>query len=147
VGHDGVLTTDIHSGQHPDRIFLQHSVERITYSAVLTFVAFRLRATTAMAALFFFFFVVLISLWARFVTAVFASILAVLCFSYRIAWWPLVDCRQLPAAQVFVSPYPPKTRHMNDSRALWRELKTVPFSSDSPLLGGFNGPGIKRSLG
>jgi C4-dicarboxylate-specific signal transduction histidine kinase len=53
--------------------------------AVLTFVSFRLHATTAMAALLFFFFIVLISLWARFVTSVFGCTLAVLSFTYFFA--------------------------------------------------------------
>ena len=60
--------------------------------AVLTFVAFRLHATTAMAALLFFFFIVLVSLWARFITSVFACILAVLCFNYFFAR-PIFDLR------------------------------------------------------
>jgi C4-dicarboxylate-specific signal transduction histidine kinase len=60
--------------------------------AVLTFAAFRLHATTAMAALLFFFFIVLTSLWARFLAAVFACILAVLCFNYFFAP-PLFDLR------------------------------------------------------
>jgi C4-dicarboxylate-specific signal transduction histidine kinase len=53
--------------------------------AVLTFVAFRLRASTATAALLFFFFILLVSLWARFATAVLSCILAVLCFNYFFA--------------------------------------------------------------
>jgi hypothetical protein len=58
--------------QHPDQIFngfWRTVTDRLLASialAVLTFVAFRLGATTAMAALFFLFFIVLISLWARF---------------------------------------------------------------------------------
>jgi C4-dicarboxylate-specific signal transduction histidine kinase len=60
--------------------------------AVLTFVAFRLHATIAMAALLFFFFIVLVSLWARFVTSVFACILAALCFNYFFAP-PIFDLR------------------------------------------------------
>jgi C4-dicarboxylate-specific signal transduction histidine kinase len=59
---------------------------------MLTFVAFRLHATTAMAALLFFFFIVSISLWARFVTSVFGCILAVLCFNYFFAP-PIFDLR------------------------------------------------------
>jgi len=60
--------------------------------AVLTLVAFHLHATTAMAALLFFFFIVVISLWAGFVTSVFACILAVLCFNYFFAP-PIFDLR------------------------------------------------------
>jgi C4-dicarboxylate-specific signal transduction histidine kinase len=60
--------------------------------AVLTFVAFRLHASTAVAALLFFFFIVLISLWARFVTSAFGCILAVLCFNYFFAP-PIFDLR------------------------------------------------------
>src|SRR5260370_17317995 len=60
--------------------------------AVLTFIAFRLHATTAMAALLFFFFIVLISLWARFITSVFNCILTVLCFNYFFAP-PIFDLR------------------------------------------------------
>ena len=60
--------------------------------AVLTLVTFHLHATTAMAALLFFFFIVVISLWAGFVTSVFACILAVLCFNYFFAP-PIFDLR------------------------------------------------------
>jgi C4-dicarboxylate-specific signal transduction histidine kinase len=60
--------------------------------AALTFVAFRLHSTTTMAALLFFFFIVLVSLWAGFVTSVFACILAVLCFNYFFAP-PIFDLR------------------------------------------------------
>jgi len=50
--------------------------------AVLTFVSFRLRASPAMAAVLFFFLVVLISLWAGFLSTVFACAVAALCFVY-----------------------------------------------------------------
>src|SRR5260370_27811843 len=59
---------------------------------ILPLVAFHLHATTAMAALLFFFFIVVISLWAGFVTSVFACILAVLCFNYFFAP-PIFDLR------------------------------------------------------
>jgi len=37
--------------------------------------------------------------------------------NYRIAWWPLVGCRQLSARpQVFVSPYPHKAEADEDTR-------------------------------
>ncbi len=49
---------------------------------VLTFAAFRVHATTAMAALLFFFFIVLISLCGRFATALYGCIVSVLCFNY-----------------------------------------------------------------
>ena len=55
-----------------------------------------------MAALFFFFFIVLISLRARFVTAVFACILAVLCFNYFFAP-PLFDLRMRDPGDVLRS--------------------------------------------
>jgi PAS domain S-box-containing protein len=60
--------------------------------AVLTFVAFRLHASTATAALLFFFFIVFISLRARFVTSILTCILAVLCFDYFFAP-PIFDLR------------------------------------------------------
>jgi PAS domain S-box-containing protein len=50
--------------------------------AVLTFVSFRLHVIPSTVAVLFFFLIVLISLWARFVTAVFVSSLAILCFDY-----------------------------------------------------------------
>jgi len=50
--------------------------------AVLTFVSFRLHAGPAMAALLFFFLVALISLWAGFLSTVFACAVAALCFDY-----------------------------------------------------------------
>ncbi len=50
--------------------------------AVLTFVSFRLHAGPAMAALLFFFLVILISLWAGFLSTVFACAVAALCFVY-----------------------------------------------------------------
>ena len=50
--------------------------------AVLTFVALRLHVIPSTAAVLYFFLIVLISLWARFVTAVFVSSLAILCFDY-----------------------------------------------------------------
>jgi hypothetical protein len=50
--------------------------------AALTFVAFRLHAGPAMAALLFFFLVVLISLWAGFLSTAFACAVAALCFVY-----------------------------------------------------------------
>ena len=50
--------------------------------AVLTFVIFRLHASSAAAALLYFFFIVLFSLWAGFVPALCVSILAILCFDY-----------------------------------------------------------------
>src|SRR5208337_1222140 len=50
--------------------------------AVFTFVSFRLHAGPAMAALLFFFLVVLISLWAGFLSTVFACAVAALCFVY-----------------------------------------------------------------
>jgi C4-dicarboxylate-specific signal transduction histidine kinase len=53
--------------------------------AVLTFVAFRLHASTATAALLYFFFIVLTSLWLRLVTSIVLCILAVLCFNYFFA--------------------------------------------------------------
>jgi PAS domain S-box-containing protein len=50
--------------------------------AALTFVAFRLRAGPAMAALLFFLLVILISLWAGFLSTAFACAVAALCFVY-----------------------------------------------------------------
>src|ERR1035437_4166949 len=50
--------------------------------AVLTFVDLRLHVIPSTAEVLFFFLIVLISLWARFVTAVFVSSLAILCFDY-----------------------------------------------------------------
>src|ERR1039458_8147732 len=50
--------------------------------AVLTFVCFRLHVIPSTVAVLFFFLIVLISLWARLVTAVFVSSLAILCFDY-----------------------------------------------------------------
>ena len=50
--------------------------------ALLTFVDLRFHVIPSTAAVLFFFLIVLISLWARFVTAVFVSSLAILCFDY-----------------------------------------------------------------
>src|ERR1017187_211584 len=50
--------------------------------AVLTFANVRLHVVPSTAAVLYFFLIVLISLWARFVTAVFVSSLAILCFDY-----------------------------------------------------------------
>ena len=50
--------------------------------ALLTFVSFHLHAGPALAALLFFFLVILISLWAGFVSTVFACVVAALCFIY-----------------------------------------------------------------
>jgi two-component system sensor histidine kinase KdpD len=50
--------------------------------AVLTFVIFRLHASSEVAALLYFFFIVLFSLWAGFVPSVCVSVLAILCFDY-----------------------------------------------------------------
>ena len=50
--------------------------------AVLTFVSFRLHVIPSTAAFLFFFLIVLISLRTGFVTAVFVSSLAILCFDY-----------------------------------------------------------------
>jgi PAS domain S-box-containing protein len=50
--------------------------------AVLAFVCFRLHVIPSTVAVLFFFLIVLISLWARFVTAVLVSSVAILCFDY-----------------------------------------------------------------
>ena len=50
--------------------------------ALLTFIAFRLQAGPAMAALLYFFLIVLFSVWAGFLPSLFVSLLAILCFDY-----------------------------------------------------------------
>jgi PAS domain S-box-containing protein len=50
--------------------------------ALLTFIAFRLQASPAMAALLYFFLIVLFSMWAGFLPSLFVSVLAILCFDY-----------------------------------------------------------------